>query len=68
MNDWFRELLAGLVAAGMSSGAAIVAILQETPLSGITDGQWVAIGIMGFLAAGAGWLTLLTKQPERYRR
>ena len=24
--------------------------------------------ITGGLAAGAGWMTLLTKQPERYRR
>ena len=52
----------------MAAGSAIVTVLQETPVSGITDGQWITMGVTGGLAAGAGWITLLTKQPERYRR
>lgn len=65
MNDTVREILAGLLAGSMAAGTAIVAILQDTALVDITDGQWVSIAIGGFLAAGTGWKTLLARQPSR---
>lgn len=65
MNDTVREVLAGILAGSMAAGTAIVTALQETALADVTDGQWVSIGIGGFLAAAAGWRTLLSKQPGR---
>jgi hypothetical protein len=65
MNEYLREILAGLLAGGMAAGTAIVTALQETALAEISDGQWLSIGIGGFLAAGAGWKTLLARSPKQ---
>lgn len=65
MNEYIREMLAGILAGGMASGTAVVTALQETTLAEMTDGQWVTIGIGGFLAAAAGWKTLLARPPEK---
>ena len=64
MKEWLREILAGLLAAAMAAGTAIGAAIQEAPVSGITDSQWWAIGIGAFMAAAAGWKTLLARPPH----
>ena len=59
MNEYVRQTLAGLLAGAMAAGTATVTVLQKVPLVEVSDGQWVTIAIGGFLAAGAGWRTLL---------
>jgi hypothetical protein len=59
MNNYIRQTLSGLLAGGIASSTAVVTALQETPLNAVSDGQWVTIGLGGFLAAAAGWRTLL---------
>ena len=64
MNEYVRQIISGVLAGGMASGTAIVSVLQEAALAQITDGQWVSIGIGGFIAAAAGWKTLLARPPH----
>lgn len=59
MNNYVRQIISGLLAGGIASATAVVTALQETQLDAVTDGQWVTIGLGGFLAAAAGWRTLL---------
>jgi len=65
MNETVREILAGVLAGGMASATAVATALQETALPEMTAGQWVTIGIGGFLAAAGGWKQLLSRQPKR---
>jgi hypothetical protein len=61
MNNTFRQFLAGILAGGITSGSSIVTLLLDTDLAMIADGQWLSITIGGFIAAAAGWKTLLTE-------
>jgi hypothetical protein len=61
MNNVLRQFLAGVLAGGITSGTAVVTLLQDTLLTAISGGEWVSIGIGGFVAAAAGWKTLLTE-------
>ena len=63
--NYVKELLAGLLAGLMAAGTATVTVLQEAALTEVGDGQWVTIAIGGFLAAAAGWRTLLTSPPDK---
>lgn len=60
MNEYARQAAAAGLAGLMAAGTATVTVLQDASLAAVTDGQWVTIGIGGFLAAAAGWKTLLT--------
>jgi hypothetical protein len=64
MNNAIRQAVSGVLAGGIASATAVVTALQETPLAEVSDGQWVTVGLGGFLAAAAGWRTLLAA-PEK---
>jgi len=69
MSDTYetvRESLAAALAGAMASGTAIVTALQETALAEMSQGQWVTIGVGGFLAAAQGWKQLLSRPPKRF--
>ncbi len=59
MSELVRQAVSGLLAGAIASATAIITLLQDTVLSDVTSGQWVTIGLGGFLAAAAGWRTLL---------
>ena len=64
MNNVLKQFIAGILAGGITSGTAITTVLNESALAAVSAGQWLSIGIGGFIAAAAGWVTLLTK-PEQ---
>ncbi len=61
MNNVVKQFIAGLLAGGITSGSSVVTLLLDTDLAMIKDGQWLTIAIGGFVAAAAGWKTLLTE-------
>jgi hypothetical protein len=63
--EYVRESLAALLAGAMASGTAVITALQETPVAEMTQGQWITIGVGGFLAAAQGWKQLLSRPPKR---
>jgi hypothetical protein len=65
MNEITKQIVSGFLASAIAASTAIVTLLQDTPLIEITDGQWLTIALGGFLAAAAGWRTLLAKSPTQ---
>ena len=65
MNDYGKEAVAGLLGGLITSATAIGTALQETPLVEMSGGQWMMIGMGGFVAAASTWKALLSKQPKR---
>ena len=59
MDNLIRQALSGILAGGIASATATVTALQEVSLAEVSDGSWMTIGLGGFLAAAAGWRTLL---------
>ena len=59
MNATVKGFVSGVMAGGIATSTAVITALQETPLADISDGAWVSAGLGGFLAAAAGWRTLL---------
>ena len=59
MNATVKGFISGTLAGSIATATAVVTALQETPLAEISDGAWVSAGLGGFLAAAAGWRTLL---------
>lgn len=65
MDEITRQLISGVLAGAIAAATAIVTLLQDTLLIDVTDGQWLTIGLGGFLAAAAGWRTLLALPPQK---
>ena len=61
MNATLKGFLSGLLAGSITSAGAIITALQETPIELMAAGQWVTIGLSGFLASAVGWRTMLTR-------
>ncbi|GAF72052.1 unnamed protein product, partial [marine sediment metagenome] len=59
MNEITRQIISGILAGSIAASTAVVTLLQDTLLIDVTSGQWLTIGLGGFLAAAAGWRTLL---------
>ena len=64
MNEITKQIISGILAGGIAAATAVVTLLQDTELLMISDGQWLTIGLGGFLAAAAGWRTLLAQPPR----
>lgn len=65
MNEYIKEGLAGLLGGLITSATAVGTALQETALVDITPGQWVMVGMGGFIAAATTWKALLARPPRR---
>ena len=65
MNEYAKEGVAGLLGGLITSATAIGTALQETPLAEMSGGQWMMIGMGGFVAAASTWRALLSKPPRR---
>lgn len=63
MNPALKQFLSGSLAGTIAAGTAAVAMLTEVQLEAVTSGQWVVIGVGGFLAAAKDWKTLLATPP-----
>ena len=64
IDEITKQIISGVLAGSIASATAVVAILQDSALIDITDGQWLTICLGGFLAAAAGWKTLLAQPPR----
>ncbi|GAF83237.1 unnamed protein product [marine sediment metagenome] len=64
MDEITRQLVSGVLAGAIASATAVVTLLQDTALIEVSDGQWTTIFLGGFLAAAAGWRTLLAQPPR----
>jgi hypothetical protein len=60
MNNVLRQFLAGVLAGGITSGTAVVTLLQDTLLTAISGGEWVSIGIGGLTTVIVGLVATFT--------
>ena len=65
MNEYGKEAVAGLLGGLITSATAIGTALQETSLAEMSGGQWMMIGMGGFVAAASTWKALLSNPPKR---
>ena len=65
MDEITKQVISGVLAGALTAATAVITLLQDTSLMDVSDGQWLTIALGAFIAAGAGWKTLLAQPPSK---